>query len=312
MGHSLIVSASACVGASSAVRYPICRDTVHLVITDSGLGGLSVCAGIARGRAGSATRITYVNAWPEEGRGYNDLPTITARAAMFDRALASMAARDPDAVLIACNTLSIVYESTAFRTREPIPVSGIIDSGVELFVESLSAQPDSAVVLLGTRTTIESGVHRARLVARGVAAHRIAGVACHGLAAAIERDPGSDGTASLIESCTGEASQVAPPGTPLLAGFCCTHYTLVGDRLRDAVAQKTGRPVLALDPNARMVRDTLSEIANRREPGRVSVEVVSKVRIDQSSREAVAALIEPVSAETAAALREYIHVPNLF
>lgn len=285
---------------------------MHLVITDSGLGGLSVCAGIARGRSGLATRITYVNAWPEEGRGYNDLPTISARAAMFDRALAAMAARGPETVLIACNTLSIVYESTAFRTREPVPVRGIIDAGVDLFAESLGAQPDGALVLLGTRTTIESGVHRARLIARDIAADRIAAVACHGLAAAIERDPVGDATGSLIETCASEASRVAPPGTPLLAGFCCTHYALVSERLREALARKAGRQTLVLDPNARMVRQTLSEIENHREPGQVSVEVVSKVRIDRPSREAVASLIEPVSAETADALRAYVHVSDLF
>ena len=285
---------------------------MHLVITDSGLGGLSVCAGIVRGRSGAATRVTYVNAWPEEGRGYNDLPTISARAAMFDRALAAMAARAPEAVIIACNTLSIVYESTVFRTREPIPVHGIIDAGVDLFAEALGAQSDGTVVLLGTRTTIESGVHRARLVARGISADRIAAVACHGLAAAIERDPLGDATASLIETCSHEAGRIAPHGTPLLAGFCCTHYALVSDRLREALTRKAGRHVLVLDPNARMVRETLLETENRREPGDVSVEVVSKVRIDESSREAVAALIEPVSAETAAALRAYIHVPDLF
>ena len=70
----------------------------RLVVTDSGLGGLSICAALERRLrldGGRRVRITYVNAWPFEGRGYNDLPDIAARAAVFDRAL------DPDGLVVA-------------------------------------------------------------------------------------------------------------------------------------------------------------------------------------------------------------------
>ena len=62
----------------------------HLVVTDSGLGGLSICAALERrlrAEGRRSVRLTYVNAWPFEGRGYNDLPDLRARAEVFDRAL---------------------------------------------------------------------------------------------------------------------------------------------------------------------------------------------------------------------------------
>ncbi|NLH76453.1 MAG: EamA family transporter, partial [Acidobacteria bacterium] len=144
----------------------------RVVLTDSGLGGLSICAGLERRlrTAGGGRRfdLVYVNAWPDEGRGYNDLPGDAARAAVFDRALAAMARYRPDLVVIACNTLSVVYEKTDFARSPVAPVTGIVDAGVELFAEALSGDPAATLVLFGTRTTVASGEHVRRLAARGI------------------------------------------------------------------------------------------------------------------------------------------------
>lgn len=319
----------------------------HLVITDSGLGGLSICAALEQAaRAAHASgasgpiRLTYVNAWPEEGRGYNDLPDAATRAGVFDRALARVDALAPDAVLIACNTLSILYELTAHRAAGRVPVEGIIDSGVTLFEEALSAHPGSALVLIGTRTTIESNVHRRRLAARGVDASRLGASSCHGLATSIEHDPHGPATEGLIATCAERAARAAPAGEPLLLGLCCTHYAWVGDALARASAAAAGRPVIPLDPNARLVRDIAPRLLGAtpehhertRVPGddagvpghdgvrrdqdvsapAVTVEVISKVTLTEAQRLAVAALVEPVSPATARALRVYNHVPDLF
>jgi glutamate racemase len=211
---------------------------VHLVITDSGLGGLSICAELARRaaapEAGSPLRLTYVNAWPEEGRGYNDLPDMAARAAGFDRALARVAALAPDRILIACNTLSIVYPATVFSRSAPLPVQGIVDTGVALFAAALAAEPSASIVLLGTRTTIDSRVHHDRLVALGIDARRVSGVSCHGLATAIERDIDGPAVDELIAKCAADARAAAPIGALVLLGLCCTHYGYVADLARAA------------------------------------------------------------------------------
>jgi glutamate racemase len=324
--------------------------STHLVLTDSGLGGLSICAALEReareaGPAGHI-HITYVNAWPEEGRGYNDLPDAAARATAFDRVLAAIDGLSPDGVLIACNTLSILYERTRHRAAAHVPVQGIVDAGVDLFAEALAARPGSAIVLVGTRTTIESDVHRQRLVARDVAPARIGAASCHGLATAIERGPESAATDALIATCAANAAAVAPPGNPLFLGLCCTHYAWVAPRLVAALAATTGRAVEALDPNARLVRDVgprLMTSPQAREcrpdradltrpapesggtpgarervevPGPVAFEcavrVISKVALSASQREAVASLVRPISPATAEALRDYNHVPDLF
>ena len=297
----------------------------HLVVTDSGLGGLSICAALERrlrleGRG--RTRITYVNAWPFEGRGYNDLPDLPARAAVFDGALRRMAAWSPSRILIACNTLSIIYPHTAFSRAATVQVDGILDAGVGLFAESLTAEPSAGLILLGTKTTIESGRHATALIERGVDPHRIRAVHGHGLAGAIERDPDSAAVADLIAACAARVRAAAPGGVPLYAGLCCTHYGYVSDRLCAALGAAVGRPVQPLNPNARMVEDL--EIGERGETastgggvatgdgGGVSVEVVSKVTLEPAACQAISRLVSPVSPATAQALLSYSHVPDLF
>jgi glutamate racemase len=309
----------------------MCRDA-HIVITDSGLGGLSICAALERGLRGAGVsrpvRLTYVNAWPFEDRGYNDLPDAAARADVFDRALLRMSAMRPDRIVIACNTLSILYPHTAFSRHPPVPVQGIVDAGVELFAQRLNDDPASSIVLTGTKTTIESGVHRNHLVHRGIDPTRIAAASCHGLAAAIEKDVDGAAVAEFIDVCASRAAEAAPPGAVLFAGLCCTHYGYVAVPLVDALVRKTGRRVRALDPNLRLVGSLMAEDAflggaRGREPGAgealrggsrgdVMVELISKVELGDTARRAVARLIAPVSAATAHALLSYARVPDLF
>ncbi len=326
-------------------------EDVHLLITDSGLGGLSVCAEVENELRQSTTidsaRITYFNAWPDEADGYNDLPDVTARANVFDRALAAMAALRPDRIVIACNTLSVVFDSTQFRREPPVPALGIVDAGVEMFYEALAADDATSIALFGTRTTIESGVHRSKLLEKGIQAGRITATACHGLARAIEENPGGETVSRLIDECAGRASEEHPVGDPLYLGVCCTHYTYVRDAMRDALERRAGRAVHVLDPGRRLVADLLAETERRRpdragrepEPGgsaglrpsadagsteikvgaisvrlgaRVSVTMVSKVALAETKRRLMAERLYQTSPATAAALLNYTHVPDLF
>jgi glutamate racemase len=149
-----------------------------------------------------------------------------------------------------------------------------------------------------------------------VAATRIAAVSCHGLATAIERDVDGPRVGELIAMCASDVRAVAPAGSEVLLGLCCTHYGYVSERLTSAVAGEVGRDVTALNPNARMVDGVMAGLvsggAGPVEPARPAVEVVSKVMLDERTRSGIAALVRPVSPATAEALRGYRHAPNLF
>jgi glutamate racemase len=293
---------------------------VFLVVTDSGLGGLSICAALeSRLREtplAEPLRITYVNAWPDENRGYNDLPDMTARAAVFDDALGAIAALRPDRLLVACNTLSILYPLTRVSQAPQFPTLGIVDAGVEQFREALAHEPESGLVLLGTRTTIASGVHRDHLVASGIGAFRIVGIPCHGLATVIERDLDGPGVGELITACARAVCEAMPEGNPLLVGLCCTHYGYVADRIARAMSAAIGRRTRIVNPNVRLVEDVVTNLTSPRAAsetcGPILVTVISKVALDDRTREGMGRLIGAVSPVTAAALSSYTHVPDLF
>lgn len=291
----------------------------RIVITDSGLGGLRICAGLDRairrgGRA--APEIVYVNAWPEEGRGYNDLPDATSRAEAFDRALDALAAFEPTLILIACNTLSVLYGLTAFGRRSRIPVLGIIEEGVDMFHEALSRDPQGRLALFGTRTTIGSGEHVRRLAERGVPAERVVAVACHGLAGAIDRDPDDPALPALIAECAGRAVGPNEVGRSLYAGLACTHYAYVDVEFRTALEALSGSRVEVLDPGERLVARVEAMVAKETREGRggppPAVRVISKVALRPEQRAAFARRLEALSPSTAAALLGYSWKPDLF
>jgi len=291
----------------------------RIVITDSGLGGLSICAELEKQLRNSsgerAVRLIYVNAWPYSGRGYNNLPDVAARAAVLDKALTAMTSFRPGLILIACNTLSVLYGSTEFRRAPTVPIVGLIEEGVDLFHEALTREPASALVLFGTRTTIESGEHVRRLIQRGIDPRRVFAVACHGLAGAIDKDPDAPGVAEQIEGCVLRAVREIKVEGRLYAGLCCTHYSYVAENFRTSLTRLIGARVEILDPGARLVGNLTSGMEERRSgsgEADIGVEVVSKVELSDAQRGAVARRLEPTSARTAQALIEYTHIPELF
>jgi glutamate racemase len=290
-----------------------------MVITDSGLGGLLITAELERRWRGTVgggpVRLVYVNAWPDAGHGYNDLPDMAARAAVFDRALAAMTSFRPDLILIACNTLSVVYEATAFRLAPGVPVTGILDVGAGLFHDTLARDPDGRLALFGTRTTIGSGEYVRRLTRLGTEPDRVVGEACHGLAAAIDKDPDSPAVPGLVDECVGRIAPRLRGRTTIYAGLACTHYGYVAETFRASLGRLTGSRIVILDPGERLADGLTSGLAGRRPgtgAGPVTVEVVSKVELPQAQRQAVARRLEPVSAATARALLEYRRKPDLF
>ena len=293
------------------------KDTLSLVIADSGMGGLSICADIVNGlqtrRSYRSVSLTYFNAWPEQDRGYNLLPGMAERIRVFDRALSAMLRFQPDRILIACNTLSAIYPRTPFSRQALVPVVGIIDFGVELIHAYSSARGDSRVIILGTPTTIEADTHRARLVERGIAADRIVCQPCDRLAGEIEKDPEGANVRAMVESCIRQAAERVPDRRgPVAAALCCTHYGY-SQRIFEVSLQAVFEgPITILDPNKAMSAALLTDCPQGKEDIRIDLNVVSRIVWSDEKIEAIARLLEAASPLTAGALRQYRHDPDLF
>ncbi len=291
---------------------------LHYIVADSGLGGLSIFADLVEGlRArGGPPRValTFFNACPAPDRGYNRMADTAEKIRVFDRALEGMAALRPDLILIACNTLSVLYDRTPFARRSIVPVLDIIGFGVEAIGAWLTAHPDGRALVLGTPTTVEADTHRAALRAWGFATDRLAAQACDRLAGVIEKGPDAAAVKDLIERYVGEAaSRFQDRRSPLAAALCCTHYGYSRPWFEAALRRHFAGPVTLLDPNHAM-----SEAALRRIPTAVgsasalTLDVLSRHALEQGRVTAIAGVLERRSPETAAALRCYRHRPDLF
>jgi len=295
---------------------------MHLLLADSGLGGLAVCAGVERRlrEAGGLreVRLTYFNAAPASSWGYNDLPKLRDRVALLQRALTAMERLNPDRIVLACNTLSVLYERLNRRREGAPPVRGILEAGVRLFAEALAEDPEGLLLLLGTRTTIEAGAHRKRLRERGFPRGRMLSMSCHGLARAIEADPEGPQARSRIQDCAARLPALGRRCRRLFAALACTHYGFAARLIREAFEARAGQPVIILDPNERLAEEAADDAVKAAAPGfrsgqaDIRVRVLSKIPLPRDSREAIAARLRNSSEAAAEALLDCVFDPDLF
>jgi len=295
------------------------KPDVTIVVTDSGLGGLSVAADLAARLPASgivrSARIVFVNAEPDVAFGYNDMKREADKVRVFDGALAAMEARyKPDLILIACNTLSVVYPGTAHAKKGRTETVEIVGLGADLIRRELAAKPDATAIVFATKTTIESGAHKKLLVEKGVPADHVVGEACPRLAGAIERGSASEETVAYVKRFVAEALEKKPAkGGPLVASLNCTHFGYVKPLWEQAFAAAGYRGMKILDPNSLMTDLVLREGGEKRFPKTaVTVEAVSKVPIDEATRANLGALLRTTSPKTAEALAHIRHEPALF
>lgn len=287
-----------------------------ILITDSGLGGLSVFAGMAKALARDPghdrIELIYFNAWPQQYKGYNHYPDREARAGVFHNALAAMGRFNPDHIYIACNTLSVIYPFTRFARETKIPVTGIVVPGVEMIHDSLTRDPASRVVILGTPTTVQENSHKNMLVAKGIPARRIITQGCLNLAGKIERAPfGTEVSRMIDENAQAAAAKLGQGSGKIFAALCCTHFGYCRDQFLKALARHTGCEIEILNPNDEMVIRGCEKAVSKGAPD-IQMTILSRVTWEPSRIEAYDRLLSGVSPKTVTALKKYTLNRELF
>jgi glutamate racemase len=295
------------------------KNRIKVLVTDSGLGGLSVAADLEKKalahKSYQSVEIIFCNALPEANCGYNDFKTPRRKAEVFSAALGGMVDHyDPDVVLIACNTLSVVYPETAISRTLKVPVIGIIDLGVEMIHERMAADPAASAVIFGTETTIAANTHKARLQAKGIASTRIITQPCGELASEIQTAPQGEGARNLIDLYVGEAAeQFSARNGKIVAALCCTHYGYCADAFAQAFGAAGRREVEIVNPNEKMADLLFAPASAEKFPvSSATVKVISRAFLSPDEVRSISALLEKVSPKTADALRNYERKPDLF
>ena len=289
---------------------------MHILITDSGVGGLSVVAYAERfvrtHGFREPVRLTFANAAPENDYGYNAMPSREVKLQTFDRFLRNVTGRfAPDLIYVACNTLSVLLPDTPYVRNADLPVKGIIETGVELVLRELQADSRRVAMIFGTQTTIDSGVYPRLVEERGVDASRIVSQACPGLADTISEDREGTRTGVEIRRWVGVAiEKMQHAGAPVVACLACTHYGYRKD-LFAAAFEEAGVDAIVINPNESAVGDIFGERAEGPHH-EVDVQFVTRYAIPAATVEALTWFLSEISPRTVAAMQSFVHIPDLF
>lgn len=289
---------------------------MHVLITDSGVGGLSVVAYAERfvreRGVQEPVRFTFANAAPANDFGYNSMKTREEKLETFDRFLRNVAERyAPDMVYVACNTLSVLLPDTPFAQTAAIPVKGIVDTGASLLHDALEADPQSVAIVFGTQTTIDAGTYFRLLTERGVAPSRIVSQACPGLADTISEDrEGTRAAAEIRKWAATALAKVQHPEAHVVAAMACTHYGYRKELFAEAFAD-AGVVASVVNPNETAVADIFGSNPSPRSQ-ETEVAFVTRYAIPDATVEALTYFLDDVSPKTVSAMRNFVVVPDLF
>jgi len=295
------------------------KDSVKILVTDSGLGGLSIAADLYEKLKTAGifenVDIVFFNAQPHLKSGYNSLKSREHKVWVFDKALEAMEENfHPDIILIGCNTLSVLYESTEYSKDVNIPVYGIVDAGVNLIEER--SDKNSEILIFATKTTVGEGKHKSKLIADGFSDDKVIAIPCPKLAGAIERGFESAKTDSLVNLYVKQSIDElnkSKSSSNLLVSYNCTHYGYVDNLFRKTFKQQGIEVKDFLDPNIYMTKFFFTEgNLNRFKSTNVSISVYSQAELTVGKLNSINTLIKRTSPETAAALMKYEFNPTYF
>jgi glutamate racemase len=293
------------------------KDEITIAITDSGVGGLSVMDAISKKMkvlgCFKRVKLIFVNALFDANAGYNSLQTREEKIRIFSKVLSAIDERyHPDIILIACNTLSVLYKETDFIKKSNTPVIGIVEPGVQLIKEKLLKDSTSDVIIFGTETTIEEGSHKKALSELKISGNRIITKACPQLQSYIEQNPTSEETGMLISVYLNEALDQLPDkyGAVYLS-LNCSHFGYSAGLWEKAFNETPYKLGGILDPNYIMGDFLVSEqCRNRFADTKLSFSVISRVEL--INKKTMSDLFLKKTPELARALDNYEIIPDLF
>ena len=282
------------------------KEKQRIIVCDSGLGGLNIASAYfssARKEEKEEKEIIYFNAFPDKELGFNDL-TVSGQEKMLKNVLEGMKKFSPDLCLIACNTVSIILERLLKWYTPAFPVQGIVDIAVKGMKDFLTVEdPASHVLILGTKSTVDSHVYTSRLLETGIEETRVHSLACPGVAKALESGPATEKVKTLIESFAANSPEL-PAGTKCALAFCCTHFAYAEEIWKKTFAEKWGYVPVILNPN-----DWMAEKVKGK--GK-SFQYVSRIGLFDGAKDNMPAVFAKDAPQIAHALENVQEDPALF
>lgn len=303
---------------------------MKLVITDSGLGGLSVCAKLLQLLSEPAganhpnypaddLQITYINAVPSNNRGYNSMSGKAEQLKTFEIILRNTEKIfSPHHIFVACGTLSVLLDDLEIPSKNAVKIEGILQIGVKMLLSSLLNDAQSSAIIFGTPTMINAKTFQNELFKNGVEEIRIISQGCPDLATQISNDPDSSFVEERIRHWVQKAMLKLPEKyiDTLLIFLACTHYGYRQDLFQKAFNEEGFFNMTLLNPNLAAAENLVKTVSNNLNPSSTeskafSVEFVTPYAIPEQEIITLTQLLSPISPATADALNNARICPEL-
>lgn len=204
-------------------------------VFDSGMGGLTIVKALRQHLPHES--IVYVGDTAHLPYGDKSPALITE----YSCAIAQFLLRHPvKAIVIACNTASAVAGAAVRSLAAPVPVFDVIQPAVALALASSKAQ---RIGIIGTKTTIQSGVYRRQLLAQQPSTHIIE-KATPLLVPMIEEGWLNNAVSQDVIDAYMSDTGFRTIDTLILG---CTHYPLIQHQIAAYFMQAYEHPVAVID-----------------------------------------------------------------
>ena len=303
---------------------------MHIVITDSGLGGLSVCAQLINllknfsvlensGIPKCDIKITYVNAVPSNDKGYNKMSGKKEQIETFEKIISNTVRLiSPDSIFVACGTLSVLLNQLAPPCDQSVKIEGIVNIGIQLLLNSLKNNPKAKVIILGTPTTISNKTFQRGLLNNGIPENQIFTQSCPNLANEISNDPKGSKVKKRIQYWVKNSLQQLRGKTAddLILFLGCTHYSYHENMFKMAYINEGFNKITVLNPNNAAAEKLKNYVLNNQNVNselkkRFLINFLSPYAIPEQEIITLNKHLSPISPETSLALINAKIVPEL-
>lgn len=295
------------------------KESVRILVTDSGLGGLSVLAEIEnllrKYKSFKNVELIFVNSLLRSDYKFNSMKDETEKIKVFDYILSQIYSQfNPDIILIACNTLSVITTKTNFFKDAKIPVIDIVDFGVNMILKKCEQKYSCDILILGTETTINSNNHKEKLIKNGINEKLIYTQGIPNLESEIQMNPESDMVLNLIDFYFDEVKENRKENkNGLLIALCCSHYGYSLNSFEKIAREKFGKGTYVLNPNSEMAKSIIyKKNINKYKNISISVAVFSQAELSEQEIDSISKELQKKSLLTSKALNSYINRKDLF
>ena len=303
---------------------------MKIVITDSGLGGLSVCAQLIHllknysipenyDPPSYEIKITYVNAVPSNDRGYNSMSGKQEQIETFEKIISNTVRLvSPDNIFVACGTLSVLLDEMTHPGINSVKIEGIVSIGIQLVVDNLIKLPKAKAIIMATPTTVSNNSFQSELFNKCIAKNQIVAQSCPNLANEISNDPEGSKVEKSIQYWVKKSLQQLQGKTTdhLILFLGCTHYSYHENMFKMAFINEGFSNLTVLNPKYAAAEKLKNYVLSEQSTNSVlkncfSINFLTPYIIPEQEIITLNKLLTPISTETSRALINAQIVPEL-